>query len=1068
MARYGKCQGIKSMFNLVRVALRRPVTILVLITGVVLISVLAIKEMPRDVFPDLGVPIIYVAQPFGGMSPAQMEGYIARYYEANFLYVSGIQSIETKSIQGLTLVRLQFHSGTNMAQALAQTISYANRAKAYMPPGTVPPFIMRFSTGSLPVGDLVFSSKTRSLAQLQDLVQFRVRPLFATLPGVSAPDPFGASKRSIVINLKPERLRAYALTPDQIVAAVKAANVIVPSGNVQIGHETPLVRANAVVGQIRNMLDIPLKFGTTRTVYLRDVASVEDASDITVGYALVNNRKTIYMPVTKLSGASTLAVVDTVKKNLPKFQAMMPKDVTIRFQFDQSPYVTRSIANLLSEAALGAVLTGLMVLLFLGDWRSTVIVLITIPISLLCAVMALWIMGQTVNLMTLGGLALAVGNLVDTATVTIENMHTHLERGKNVARAALDSTIETDGPRLLAVLCIVAVFIPAFFIQGAPRALFIPLSLSVAFAMAASYLLSSTLVPMLSVWMLGEQKTHAAKNGKYSFASFQRLYKRFVTILTSGRVILLIVYFLICGAVIALATPRLGTQIFPTVYNGQFEVRLRAPTGTDIDTTLEITRNVLGEIRREVGPKNLELTLSYVGLQPSDNPIGPIYLWTAGPEDAVIDVQLHDKAPVDVQKVENSLRLKLASQEPGVRFSFDPSDIINRVMSFGAQNPVEVDVSGPHLKADLAFARKIKAKLLGINALKDVEIAQSVNYPTLNLDIDRARAGLFGLTARSIMDSVLEATASSRYVTPIFWADPLTGISYRMQVQVPQSKMNSLQAVENILVGALHGQAILLRNMAAVNRGVSVEEYDRVNMQREISIVANVNSDNLGGVATQIRENIKSAGRPPRAAIVRVAGQIPIMEEILSGLGIGLIAAIVVIFLLLAATFQSFKLAIAIILTMPAVIAGVVLSLYLTGTTLNIQSFMGSIMAVGIAVANSILLVTFAEQYRRGGMDSVAAAVEGAGSRLRPILMTSIAMIAGMVPMALGLGESGQQSAPIGRAVIGGLVFATFTTLLILPSLYAVLQRKAPMKTASLDPDDPTGLFYEKNAATAG
>jgi multidrug efflux pump subunit AcrB len=1049
------------MFNLVRLALRRPITILVLIVSVVLVSILAIKEMPRDIFPDLGVPIIYVAQPYGGMSPAQMEGYIARYYEANFLYVSGIESIETKSIQGLTLVRLQFYPGTNMARALAQTVSYANRAKAYMPPGTVPPFIMRFSTGSLPVGDLVFSSKTRSLAQLQDLVQFRVRPLFATLPGVSAPDPFGASKRSIVINLKPDRLRAYALTPDQIVAAVKAANVIVPSGNVQIGQETPLVRANAVVGHIQSMLHIPLKFGTTRTVYLGDVATVEDASDITVGYALVNGRKTIYMPVTKLSGASTLAVVDTVKSNLPKFQAMMPQDVKISFQFDQSPYVTRSIANLLSEAALGAVLTGLMVLLFLGDWRSTVIVLLTIPISLLCAMVALWLTGQTVNLMTLGGLALAVGIIVDTATVTIENMHTHLDRGKSIARAALDSTMETDLPRLLAVLCIVAVFIPAFFMQGAPRALFIPLSLSVAFAMGASYLLSSTLVPMLSIWMLGEQKTHAPREGKYSFAAFQQRYKRMVQALTSRRIILLTVYFLVCSAIIMLVTPRLGTQIFPTVYNGQFEVRLRAPTGTDIDTTLKITRQVLAEIKKQVGSKNLELTLSYVGLQPADNPIGPIYLWTAGPEDAVIDVQLHDTAPVNIQDVENILRLKLAALEPGVRFSFDPSDIINRVMSFGASNPVEVDVSGPHLKDDLTLARKIKSKLLDITALKDVQIEQSVHYPTLNLDIDRARAGLFGLTTRSIMDSVLEATASSRYVTPIFWADPLTGISYRMQVQVPQQKMKSLQAVQNILVGALHGRGVLLRNMAAVKRTVSVEEYDRVNMQREISITANVNSDNLGGVATHVRAAIAAVGKLPHATSVHVAGQIPIMEQILSGLGLGLLAAIAVIFLMLAANFQSFKLAVAIILTMPAVIAGVVLALFLTATTLNIQSFMGAIMAVGIAVANSILLVTFAEQYRRGGMDSVRAGVEGAGSRLRPILMTSIAMIAGMVPMALGLGESGQQSAPIGRAVIGGLVFATMTTLLVLPSIYAVLQRKAQLKTVSLDPDDPSGSFYE-------
>jgi multidrug efflux pump subunit AcrB len=1049
------------MLNLVRLALRRPVTILVLILSVLLVSVLAIKEMPRDIFPDLGVPIIYVAQPYAGMSPSQMEGYIARYYESNFLYVSGIESIETRSIQGFTLVRLQFHPGTNMAQALAQTISYANRAKAYMPPGTVPPFIMRFSTGSLPVGDLVFSSRTRTLAQLQDLVQFRVRPLFATLPGVSAPDPFGASKRSIVINLKPGRLQAYALTPDQIVAAVKAANVIVPSGNASIGGQTPLVTANAVVGHIANLLDIPLKYDTTRTVYLRDVATVEDASDITVGYAMVNGRNTIYMPVTKLGGASTLAVVNTIKANLPVFQSMMPPDVKITLAFDQSPYVTRSIANLLSEAAWGAVLTGLMVLLFLGDWRSTVIVLVTIPVSLLFAITALWLFGETVNLMTLGGLALAVGILVDTATVTIENMHTHLERGKTVARAALDSTLETDGPRLLAVLCIVAVFIPAFFMAGAPRALFIPLSLSVGFAMAASYILSSTLVPMLSIWLLGEQKRHPPKPRRFSFADFQRGYKRVVEGLLAWRVVLLVVYFVLCGAMIIALAPRIGTQIFPSVYNGQFEVRLRAPTGTNIETTAKITRQCLQAIAKEVGPKNVKLTLSYVGLQPPDNPIGPIYLWTAGPEDAVIDVQLHDQARVDIPKAEAALRLKLAALEPGVRFSFDPSDIINRVMSFGAQNPVQVNVSGPHLSADLAFARKVKAKLLGIAALKDVQIEQAVDYPTLRLDIARARAGLFGLTARKIMDSVLEATASSRYVTPIFWADPATGISYRMQVEVPLERMNSLQAIENILVGSLGGKGVLLRNLARVHRTTSVEEFDRVNMQREISIVANVDSNNLGGVATAVRQVIAGAGRPPRAATVLIAGQIPIMEQILAGLGVGLLVAIVVIFLMLTANFQSFKLAVAVILTMPAVLAGVVLALYLTGTTLNIQSFMGAIMAVGIAVANSILLVTFAERYRRGGMTSAAAGAEGAASRLRPILMTSIAMIAGMMPMALGLGESGPQSAPIGRAVIGGLVFATATTLFILPALYAILQRKASIKTASIDPDDSDGAFFD-------
>src|SRR5256712_2126997 len=512
--------------NLVQSALRRPFTVLVAVITVVLGSVLAVRQMPRDIFPTLGIPTIYVAQPFGGMDPAQMEGYLTYYYESHFLYITGIEHVESKSIQGASIIKLQFYPGTDMSQAMSETVAYVNRARAFMPPGTVPPFVMRFDAGSVPVGNLVFLSETQSVSEMQDAALNLVRPLFATLPGVSAPPPFGGSARSIVIDVKPDRLRAYNMSPDEIVTAIAAANVISPSGNMPIKGKYPMVPLNSVVGNIKDLESVPIRTGVYPAVFLRDLGEVKDASDIITCYALVNGRRTVYIPVTKRADASTLSVVNLVRENLPKFQSVVPADVKVSYEFDQSPYVTRAIAGLTMEGALGALLTGLVVLLFLRDWRSALVVVLNIPLALLGAVLALWLTGQTVNIMTLGGLALAIGILVDMSTVAIENIHTHLAQGKRIARSVADSGKEVALPLLIAMLCVLAVFVPSFFMVGAAKAMFLPLSLAVGFSMVASYLLSSTLVPILSVWLLRGHETAASGHtaAESRFMRFQQRY----------------------------------------------------------------------------------------------------------------------------------------------------------------------------------------------------------------------------------------------------------------------------------------------------------------------------------------------------------------------------------------------------------------------------------------------------------------------------------------------------------------------------------------------------------------
>jgi multidrug efflux pump subunit AcrB len=1035
---------------LINTALRRPITILVVVVGIALGSFLALTWMPVDIFPNLNLPVIYVAQPYGGMEPAQMESFLVNYYEYHFLYVAGIEHVESKSIQNVGLVKLFFHPGTDMSQALAQVIAYVDRSKAFMPPGTVNPFVVRFDAGSVPVGQLVFSSETRGVAEISDLALFRVRPAFSTLPGVSAPPPFGGNQRTVVVRVEPDRLRAYGMSPEEVVKAVASGNTITPAGNVRIGDYNRIAPINTVVSNIQELAALPVRVGSGPTVYVRDVGTVENGSDILTGYGLVNGRRTVYIPVTKRSDASTLDVVNRVKAELPRFQSLVPDDIKVSFEFDQSTYVKNAIRGLAFEGALGAILTGLMVLLFLRDWRSSLIVVTTIPFALLAALVGLWLTGQTVNIMTLGGLALAIGVLVDESTVAVENIHSHLARGEPVGVAVFEATRETITPRLLAMLAILAVFVPSFFLVGVSKSLFVPLSLAVGFAMLASYFLSNTLVPVLSVWLLRHQYIH---DDESFFNRSQRRYGGLLERVMRLRWAVFGVYLLIAASVIFLIGRHLGNDIFPNVDTGMFQLRLRAPAGTRVERTEVIAQKALDVIRNEAGPENVAITLGYVGTQPASFPVNTIHLWTSGPQEAALLISLRHGSGIRVEEFKERLRRKLPETIPGTALSFEAGDVVSQVMNFGAPTPIEIAVSGPNLTANRAFAEKVLGEMKKVGGLRDLQFSQPLDYPTVNINIDRERAGQLGVTVEQIGRSLAAATSSSRFIQPNYWRDPASGVAYQVQVEIPQARMNSVEEIESVSVlpGA-HGPFI--RDVAQVGLGTAPGQYDRYNQQRMITITSNISGQDLGGAAREVAEAIRHAGEAPRGVTVNVRGQVSPMNQTLSGLQTGLLLAIVVILLLLTAYFQSLRIPLVVLAAIPAVVAGVALALWLTRTTLNVQSYMGAIMAIGVSVANAILLVAFAETQRQAGLDSFKAAIVGATSRLRPILMTSFAMIAGMLPMALAFGEGGEQTAPLGRAVIGGLAASTVAVLTVLPAVFAVVQRRAGTSSPSIHPYD--------------
>lgn len=1089
--------------NLIVFALRNPVAVMVGVVAVLIGSALAADRTHADVFPPLNQPVIYICQPYGGMSPAQMEGLLTNYYEFHLLYVNGVHHVESRNITGMCLIKVYFHPGTDMGQAMAEVVASVNRSRFMMPPGTVPPFVARTDTGTAPVGFLVLKSDTKSIKDIQDMATLRVRPQFASIPGVSSPPAFGGNQRAITVNVNPDAVAKQGLTLWQVTEALAAGNPVTPSGTLKVGDRQVLVTSNVMVGgnPVQELGQIPVKLGP-HPVLLRDVATIEDSADLTAGYALVNGRRSVYILITKKADASTVTVVNDLKAALPRMRTAVPDDVEIDFAFDQSPIVKEAMWGVGIEGLIGALLTGLMVLLFLRDWRSVIVVVLNIPLALAAAGFALWASGQSLNLMTLGGLALAVGILVDEATVEVENIHTQLLRYDNVARAVRQGNLETAVPRLLAMLCILAVFVPSFFMEGAARELFVPLSLAVGYAMIASYILSSTFVPVLCVWLLKPGMHHAEAKGGL-FAKLMDNYEAVVARIVYLRSITVPLYLLGAGALAALLYFTLGTAIFPPTDKGQFVLRLKAPTGTRIERTEELAQEATRLIKEEVGAGNVEATVGYVGMFPTNYPIQSIHQWTSGPGECLLKVALKENTGLHLEEQKERLRVKLDTglkawlvarwtedklpQEeidkrlPGLRLSFEPGDIVSDVMSFGSPTPVEVQVSGTNMATNLAFAKGLRERLAAIPELRDVQLNPAQDYPTLNVSIDRERAGTMDLTARDIGLSLIPATASSRYIQPIYWADPVNGQAYIVQVQIPPPLIGSEAALGNIPVGhkAAHANGngkdstptngtiylhdVLRSSGGGMVPGTTAEEIYRYNMRRTASITANVATQDLGKVRGAVQRAIAESGEPPRGVHVDVRGQLNTLGVVQKSLGRGLLLAILVIALLLTAYFQSIKLALVSVAAVPATLCGVGLTLWATNTTLNLQSFMGAIMALGVSVANAILLVTFAERARSTHGGAVRAAVEGGRSRLRPILMTSCAMIAGMLPMAIGFSAGGDQTAPLGRAVVGGLAASTLATLLILPAVFAVAQRRAGIVGASMDPDDPHSGRYDEN-----
>lgn len=1071
--------------NLIRTALQKPISVIVIVIGLLFFGITSMRDIKIDIFPDLNLPAIYVSQPYGGMSPQQMEGFISTNYQNLFLYVTGIKAVETKNIQGLTMLKLTFYEGTNMAQAAAEVTAMANRAFSSMPSGTQPPFIIRFDASTLPIGQLALSSPSRSNNELQDLAMTVVRPSFSRVAGLTSPAAFGGNNRTIVIRVDPALMRSHHLTPDQIVAAVKDNNQISPAGNVRIGDITYLTPSNTVIRQIKDFENIPLVMGSGPSVYLRDVARVEDGADITSSYAVINGKRSVYLPVIKTADASTWSVVKNLKAALPDIQQLLPEDVKVIFEFDQSVYVVNAVKSLISEGVIGAVLTGLMVLLFLGDRRSALIVILTIPVSIIIGVMGLKLAGQTINIMTLSGLALAIGVLVDESTVTIENIHQHLEMGKPKAKAIWDACKEIAFPKLLILLCILAVFAPSFTMKGVPRSMFLPLSLAIGFSMIASYLLSQTLVPVLSNWILKPEKfsrhhvkalpSTGSKTGAYieeelhyeqehaqQISRFERFKLRFMARLQklmAWRKPAAIIYLVGVTGIVVLCISVIGRDILPRLNNGQFQLRLKAREGTRLERSETMLLQAVDVLKEVAGEKNIDITSSFIGTHPSSYSTSPIYLFMAGPNEAVMQVNLEEDYKVNMDEFKERLRKRIHQRMPDVKMTFEPIDLTDKVMSQGAATPIEVAVMGKNLDASKPYAEKLLAEMKKVSYLRDVQIVQPLNYPAIRINIDRERAGQLGVSITEIAKSLTAATSSSRFTEKNNWLDEKNATSYFVQISIPENEMSSVSDMAAIPISKDKSRP-LLGDVATLVPDTVAGEYDRVGAVRIISIGANVYKKDLGQASADVDAAIKRAGKPPRGIKVEKRGLTQLLDETLDSLQTGLLVAAIVILLLLAANFQSFSVALVVVSAIPAVLAGSLIMLLLTGSTLNLQSYMGMIMSVGVSVANAVLLVTNAEKLRLENGDATKSALESVAIRLRPILMTTIAMVMGMIPMASGLGEAGDQTAPLGRAVIGGLIASTFASLFILPLIFSWVRQKAGTRSVSLDPEDVNSQYY--------
>jgi len=1063
------------LIGIVKIALHRPLTFIVMAILIAIVGILAAMRTPVDIFPNIRIPVVAVAWQYSGMPPEDMSNRIISQYERVLTTtVNDIDRIESQSLPGIGIVKIYFQPDADVRLATAQVTSISQTLLKNLPPGTTPPLIINYSASTVPIVQLALSGKGLSEQQLFDLGQNQIRPQLVTIPGLAMPYPSGGKQRQIQVDLNPLALQSKGLSAQDVSNAIAAQNQINPAGFVKIGPTQYSVRLNNAPRTVEALNDLPVKVVNGATIYMRDVAHVRDGNSPQTNVVHVDGSRSVLLTVLKSGATSTLAIVNGVKDALPKIAETLPDTLKVLPVGDQSLFVKAAVAGVVKEGAIAAALTSLMILLFLGSWRSTVIIALSIPLAILAALAALAAFGQTLNVMTLGGLALAVGILVDDATVTIENINWHLEQGKGVIEAILDGAAQIVTPAFVSLLCICIVFVPMFFLPGVSGFLFVPMALSVVFAMIASFVLSRTLVPTLAMYLLkphapGDEDEHLAgtPDSRNPFIRFQRGFEHRFERVRAGYVGLLhqalgnrrrfVLGFL---AVVVLSfglMPMLGSNFFPSVDSGQIAMHVRVPIGTRIeDVAARFDR--IGKAVREIAPKGEVVSITdNIGLPASSINTAYNNSGTIGPQDGDVMVTLKE-GHRPTEELVTKLRRELPSRFPGTTFSFLPADITSQILNFGAPAPIDIQIAAKDPVAARAYAQELLARISKIPGLADARIQQPGRSPQIDVDVDRSRIGQYGLTERDVTNNLSNALAGSGQVAPVYFVDPKTGVSYPVVAQAPEYLVGSMNDLANVPISSTSGSGLgasapqPLGGLASITRSNTVPVVTHYNLAPVIDVYATTQGRDLGAVASDVQNVINGMkAKEPKGATITVRGQYETMNTAFSGLGFGLAAAILFIYLLIVVNFQSWVDPFVIITALPAALAGIVWMLFTTGTTLSVPALTGAIMCMGVATANSILVVSFAREQLALHGDSIRAALEAGRVRFRPVLMTALAMIIGMGPMALGLGEGGEQNAPLGRAVIGGLVFATVATLFFVPAIFSFVHRRTSTDALSTD-----------------
>ena len=1069
------------MLAIVRLGLRRPYTFLVLAILILIFGVQAAVKTPTDIFPDIKIPVIAVVWTYRGLPPEDMSGRVIYYYERQLsTTVNDIEHVESQSLPGIGIVKIFFQPGVDIRTATAQVTSMSQTVLKQMPPGITPPLILNYNASTVPILQLALSSGSISEQKLFDLGQNFIRPALTSVPGAAIPSPYGGKERQIQVDLDPVALQSKGLSAADVANALAAQNQIVPAGTAKIGGFEYNIKLNNSPDAVEALNDLPVRSVNGATVYIRDVAHVRDGFPPQRNEVRVDGHRSVLMSVLKSGSASTLAIVSGVKAILPRLGQTLPPGLHVALLNDQSLFVKAAVSGVIKEGLIAAALTSLMILLFLGSWRSTLIIAVSIPLAVLASVAALSAIGQTLNVMTLGGLALAVGILVDDATVTIENVNWHLEQGKDVRTAIMDGAAQIVTPAFVSLLCICIVFVPMFQLKGVAGFLFVPMAEAVVFAMIASFVLSRTLVPVLAMYLLKAHDTgHDAylleTHGKSAvppapprnplvrfqhafevrFAAMRERYRAVLAMALKARWRFIGGFLAFVLASFALS-PFLGANFFPSVDSGAMVLHVRAPVGTRLEDTAALFDHVEQAIRQAIPADQLKSIVDNIGLPVSG--INRAYSNTGGigPQDGDIYITLAQNHRSTADYVRR-LRQELPRRFPGSTFSFLPADIISQILNFGAPAPIDLQIAGPDRAANEAYADLLLARLKRIPGVADARLQQSSHYPQLRVAIDRTRAGELGLTERDVTNTVSTSLAGSFQTAPAFWLNPRTGVSYPIVAQAPQWDVDTVSGLENLpITGGKPGDMQILGGLGRITRENSPAVVSHYAVQPSLDIYATTEDRDLGAVARDINALIReTSAQAPKGGLVTLRGQVTTMNDAFQGLGIGLIGAILLIYLVIVVNFQSWLDPFVIITALPAALAGIVWMLFATGTTLSVPALTGAIMCMGVATANSILVVSFARERLEQTGDAVVAAMEAGFARFRPVLMTALAMIIGMAPMALGLGEGGEQNAPLGRAVIGGLLFATLATLIFVPVVFSLAHtRKAPAHAPVTDLGD--------------